>query len=482
MTIPEPMSAIRPDDRASSEHSALRKVLPPVLVIAVYLLIGVVAFWPVYPGISQRLVTNDQDFMQTVWFLNWVPHALAHGLNPFFSNSMLVPTGVNLPSNTSTPLLGLITAPFAPVLSAVARANLLMVLAMPLSAAAAFIVLRKWQLWGPAAALGGLIYGFSPYMVGQSISHLGVVFVPLPPFIALTVASILQNRGSSRRLGVQLGLLVAAQYLVSPEVLAIVVVLTVVALACIAIHNPTSAAKMVHTASSAACIALVVGAVVLAYPVWMTFSGPQHYAGPPRPTGLWHNDLLSFLAPSPQQRVPLGLRSVGTHLVLGTNDTSETDGYIGIPVLIITGIFAWHSRRTPRMQLAVVLALAAALLSLGSHLAIDGRPTDIPLPFVLLDHLPLLNEILPNRISLGMDACLAAVIAFGLDDMHRAPEPKWHRLRSKHSFCRCDFRCAGRHPTSTVARAVHRAGNCCAPCSSDTSHSGRRPGGYHLPV
>jgi hypothetical protein len=435
VTIHEVITALRPADQAASEHSTLRKVLSSVVVIIAYLLIGIVAFWPVYPGISQHLFSNEDDLIQTVWFLNWVPHALAHGLNPFFSNALYVPTGVNLAQNTSTPLLGWITAPFAPVFSPVVRANLLMVLAMPLSATAAFVVLRKWQVWGPAAAVGGLIYGFSPYMVGQSLAHLELLFVPLPPFIALTVASILQNRGSSRRLGVQLGLLVAGQYLISPEMLAIVVVLTVAAVACIAIRNPADVPKMVHTASSATGIALVVGAVLLAYPIWMSFYGPQHFTGPPgSTTNPWHNDLLSFLAPTPQQRVPLGMRSLGTRLILGSYNTAESDGYIGFPVLILSGILAWRSRRSPRTQLAVVLMLGAALLSLGPNLAIDGRLTDIPLPFLLLDHLPLLNAVLPNRISLGMDACLAAVIAFGLDDMRRAPERKWLRVRGSTAF------------------------------------------------
>ena len=98
-------------------------LLPSAVVIVVYLLIGIVAFWPVYPGISRHLFGYAADFTQTVWFLDWVPHALAHGLNPFFSNAIYVPTGVNLAQNTSTPLLGLITAPFAPVFSPVVQSE-----------------------------------------------------------------------------------------------------------------------------------------------------------------------------------------------------------------------------------------------------------------------------------------------------------------------------------------------------------------------
>jgi hypothetical protein len=72
------------------------------------------------------------------------------------------------------------------------------------------------------------------------------------------------------------------------------------------------------------------------------------------------------------------------------------------------------------MQLVIVLFLAAALLSLGPNLAIDGRTTSIPLPFLVLDHLPLINDLLPIRISFEMDGLFAAIIAFGLDDLRRA--------------------------------------------------------------
>ena len=181
-----------------------RRRLPAfsVAVIVGYFLLGVVPFWPVYPGISQRPFGTFPDYTLSVWFSGWVSHALAHGLNPFFSDAIYAPTGVNLAQNTESPLLGLMTAPIAMIASPMVRVNLLMVLAMPISAGATFVVLRKWQVWSPAAALGGLIYGFSPYMVGQSLSHVVLIFLPLPPVIALTVVSILQRRGSPHRLGV----------------------------------------------------------------------------------------------------------------------------------------------------------------------------------------------------------------------------------------------------------------------------------------
>ena len=68
------------------------------------------------------------------------------------------------------------------------------------------------------------------------------------------------------------------------------------------------------------------------------------------------------------------------------------------------------------MQLTVATLLGAAILSLGPHLAVAGHLTRIPMPFIVFSHLPLLDNILPVRMSMEVDACIGVVIAFGLDD------------------------------------------------------------------
>lgn len=409
-----------------------RRPWPSLVVIAVYLLIGIAAYWSMLPNISDQPFGIDPDFTQAMWFMAWVPHAIGHGLNPLFSPAIYVPNGVNLMESLASPLLGLLTAPLALVASPVMRANLLLASAMPVSATAGFIVLRRWRVWGPAAALGGLMYGFSPYMVGQSQEYIALTFLALPPFITLTVASILQNRGSPRRLGVQLGLLVSAQFLISSEVLATVVVLAVVAVVYVAIHDRAEVLERARTAARPVGIALVLAAVLLAYPLWMMLAGPQHFTGPAWAiANPYHNDLLSFVVPGPLQSVSLGMPALGARLDAVIGPTAG--GYVGIPLLALAGIFAWRSRRNLRTQLAAILMLCALVLSLGPYLAVNGRLTHIPLPFLVLDHIPLFDSILPFRISFATDACLAAVLAFGLDDMRggpgRSPEDGANRWR-----------------------------------------------------
>ncbi len=408
------------------------------VVVATYLVLGLIAYWPVFPGISHRLFGQTDDYVQSAWFIGWVPHAIAHGLNPFFTNAMFVPTGVNLAQNTASPLLGLIGAPLTEAFSPLVSTNVLMVLAMPISATAAFVVLRQWEVWLPGAALGGLVYGFSPYMVGQGISHAFLTFVPLPPFIALTLVSILQRKGPPWRLGLQLGLLVVAQYLISQEVLVDTVIICVVALVCIAVRHPRRIREMADAMVRPLVVAVPLAVALLAYPVWMLVAGPQHETTRANPVvNAYQNDLLNFFVPGPLQHVSLGMRSLGERLMAGPNpvrlgsfaigsNPTEFDGYIGVLVLALVGFLVWRSRRSPRMQLASVLFLASAVLSLGPYLVINAHSTHLKLPFLLLAHIPLVENILPGRLSLEVSACLAAMIAFGLDDLQRSrPRPQW---------------------------------------------------------
>ncbi len=90
-----------------------------------------------------------------------------------------------------------------------------------------------------------------------------------------------------------------------------------------------------------------------------------------------------------------------------------------MPILLIAGLLAFRSRRNPRMQLSVLLVYAAGLISLGPYLSVDGRLSRVPLPDLVLSNIPLLNNLLPVRVSFEVDAFIAAVVAFGLDDVHR---------------------------------------------------------------
>ncbi len=416
--------------RAAS--SGAHRSVAGALVVSVYCLIGLIAHWPLLPADPSRVYLSCDcgDMSQTIWFLAWTPHAILTGHNPFFTTAMNYPVGVNLAQNTLMPLLGVLAAPVTATLGPVASANLWMVLAMPLSATSAYLVLRHWRLEVPAAALGGLLFGFSPYLVGQGIGHLDLAFVPLVPLIVLVLVDLARVPAHPLRLGTVLALLIVAQFFVSPEVLVTALILCAVGVLASGVRQAVRdrAALVRHAVPMALGLgvaALIVG-VLLAYPAWFELAGPHHFVGSAQgPHNAYRADLVDFVVPSPHQWLaPGGLRAWGDRL---TRRVGVEDGaYLGAPVLVLAAWVAWRSRAAARTQLAVVVGLAAAVLSLGPHLVVDGRATGIPLPFLLVARLPGLASILPIRISFETDAALAALLAFGVDD-------QWRRVRARGS-------------------------------------------------
>ena len=414
------------DDGATPSASGSRRrlrALAVTTVTLVYVAIGLAAFWPVLPGSTTRLFGQGPDSVLGAWSVSWVAHAVVHGQNPFFTRDILAPSGVNLAQNNIMPLLGVLTLPLTLTAGPVASVNLLMVLAMPASAAAAFAVFLRLRVWLPAAAVGGLIYGFSPYMVGHGLGHVMLVFAVVPPLIALALISILGSQRRSLRRGVVLGLLVTAQFFVEPEVLATVGIAVGVALAWSFICWRAWYRGRVGVIAWTLGVAALVAGILLAYPVWMMVAGPQHYVGPaqgiPNP---YFNHLLSFVVPGILQKQTFGMGALGA--ALSAPDAAELGGYIGIPVLVVAAVFGFCLRRTRRMQLALVVMVAMGLLSLGPHLAVGTNVSSVPLPAWVMTKLPLLDNILPSRLSFEVDACLAAVVAFGLDDV-RSGRVSW---------------------------------------------------------
>src|SRR5437588_2246603 len=113
-------------------------------VVASYLLLACLVYWPIPPLSSHQIVhCACADPVQEVWYLRWTAWAIAHGHNPFFSYYMNAPHGVNLAINTSFPLLGILAAPLTQLIGPIATYNLLLRLALGLSAAAMYWLLRR---------------------------------------------------------------------------------------------------------------------------------------------------------------------------------------------------------------------------------------------------------------------------------------------------------------------------------------------------
>src|SRR6516225_9698608 len=204
-----------------------RRWLVPAGVTLVYAGIAIAAYLPTLPlDGSHTQICTCGDTAQQVWFLGWVPFALFHEHSLFYTNWILYPAGVNLTDNTAMTLLGILAAPVTVLAGPIAAYNLVLRAGFMLSALAMFVVVRRLVRWWPAAFAAGLLYGFSPFVVGQGLSHEFLVFAPIPP---LVFGILIDVFGRRRRPAWRAGLLCAAQFFIAAETFTMMVLFLVLA-------------------------------------------------------------------------------------------------------------------------------------------------------------------------------------------------------------------------------------------------------------
>ena len=404
-------------EREDIAQSSSRRTI--VLAGTTYAILALLVYWPILPWDNSRLpLCACGDAIQGVWFLHWTPFALLHGHNPFLTNYFDYPGGVNLAQNTSMPLLGILSAPIRWLFGPVAALNAMLWLAFPASATACFFALRRWVLWSPAAFIGGLLYGFSPYMIGQGIGHLNLLFVPGPPLILLTLDElVVRRRWRPRTSGIVLGLVAGAQFLISPEVFAGTAVLAAIGLMVLMIANPHQIGTHAKRVAIGLSWALLVCGALIAYPVYLELTGPDRFVGSAHGTYPFPADLLSPIIPDANQLVaPRAWAQIGDRFIMG--DYFENGGYLGAPFLLFLTIVVVQLRRRKIILFSGIMAAIAGILSLGPRLTIDGHTTALLLPMAVLDHLPLVVSFIDARFALYVVLFAAVILAVWIDRFH----------------------------------------------------------------
>jgi hypothetical protein len=370
--------------------------------------------WSTHPTTVTSCACGDASLF--IWFLEWPAYAIAHGHNPFYSAALFHPAGIDLLSNTSVLAVGVVLAPVTWLFGPVATMNVASTLGPALSALAMFWLLRRFVSWTPAAFVGGLVFGFSPFVfVNVAGGHLMTTFLAAVPLMVACLDELLiRQTKSPTKTGVALGLLIVLQFFLSTEVLVIAVICGAAGIALVVLHaavfDPSSIAARAPKALRGLAVAAAISIVLLAYPLWFALDGPAHLSGLVWPT----------LPPGTGGVAVGNLWHAGSQAAL-RNLMQIVGGYEGPPLppaeflgagvlaVIAVGILLW--RRDRRLWFFCGLGLFATALSLGvnSHYWV---------PWNVLADVPLVRSIIPSRFFLVTTACAAAAVAVVVDRTH----------------------------------------------------------------
>ena len=384
---------------------------------AVYYLLAALAvtLWLWRDPASRTVAGNPYDADQLAWFFRYDATAIAHGHLPaLITTAMNAPQGVSVMWNTFMLLPGALLTPVTLLLGPQTALTVFMTAGFAGSALAMFYVLRRWEVSGPAATLGGAVYGFSPAVLHSAIGHYDLQFAVLPPLMIHVGLRLATGRVGAVRGGLWLGLLVTAQLFITEEILAVTAIAAFLLIAVLAASRPRAVPAAVKRVAAALAVAAGVTAVIAGYPLWVQFFGPLRQHGSPFMLDYFKNDLSSFVVPSSYQLFHTAGSAAAAARYQGL--LPEYLGYLGWPlliVLVLAAVACW--RRLPARAAAVACAVLG-VFSLGGTLLFGGHHHPaIKLPWYWLQGLPLLESALPDRFCLVADGAAAALLAFAVD-------------------------------------------------------------------
>ncbi len=389
----------------------LRRHLVDLAVVAGYLLAALYLMGHLLTDPVHRILRdnpNDQAFFEFV--LAHGARLLTDGGNPFFTRQMNMPAGVNLMANTSLLGLSLPLAPVTLIFGAATAFAVLSVLVLAATATSWYVLLRRHLVRHRlAAVIGGWFCAFAPGVVAQSNGHPNLVAQFLVPWIVWRAIRLREPTHRVRN-AVALAALVVWQFFINEEVLFLTGVACAILAAAYVLFHRRAVRALVRPLATGLALAGGMVVVVLAYPMWFQFFGPQRYRGLPPLIQVFSIDLWSFPAYASES-----LTGNANTAYLFAPNPAEQNAFFGWGLLIVAGLAVLTLRR---YWLAVGLGLAAgafAVLSLGAHVVIRNHHTGIPAPWLLVSKLPLFDTVVAPRLALAVVPLLGVLLAISVD-------------------------------------------------------------------
>ncbi|NUR72210.1 MAG: hypothetical protein HOU81_15460 [Hamadaea sp.] len=415
-----------PDVRADAPPSPPHRRLPIVDLVAVVLFVAAgiwltAALWRVPAGATIIANEDDQAFFE--WMLAHAAHALTHGESPLFAGEMNTPAGVNLMANTS--ILGF-ALPLAPVTLLGGPAltfTLITTLALIGTPLAWYFVLSRHLVRNRWAALAAAAFcGYAPGLAAQAQGHPNLVAQMLVPVIFWCVVRI---HHSPVRRGLILGLLVAYQFFINEEVLFLLAQALAIAVLVTLAGTPRRLLRHWRGYLGGLALAGAVAGVLLAYPMYVQFTGPQSYHGVPKIVGSSFGlDVLSYVSfpPTTAFGTNPGAEQLATNPV-------EANSFFGWPLLVVLALLVLWQVRTLAVRVALAVAAWFTVLSFGAYPEVDGHPLGPAGPWRELIKIPLFDSVVPARMGLAVIPAFGVIIAVSLDRLLSRDRRRWWPVR-----------------------------------------------------
>ena len=388
-------------------------------VFGLFLLLAVIFLLPGSLHPRTALLGVPGDTFQHTWFLWHFARAVIHGRNPLYTDLIFYPDRVNLAWSTTDPLASLMALPVSLVAGPIAAYNLSLILQLALAGFFGYLLCLRICRNFAAAIIGGVCFGFSPWLMGEALGHLSLATAfPIPLYFLALDTLLRRGTGNVKtqwRDGISLGLALFLTALAHYNYTVFCALLTLVVI-CVDLALEGSAA-LARQIWKPLAIAAATFALLFAPFFVMLWANPT---ARPRSRSFdlieGHSaDALGWFVPGWShllfgrfaQHWNLGLFSAGY----------EGTVYLGPIIIVLAAIGLWAGRRTNKLWTIrlLVTALVFWILSLGPHIRVAGKQTRVSGPGYLFYESPFARFVsAPARFHVIAMLCFAALAAMGI--------------------------------------------------------------------
>ena len=333
--------------------------------------------------------------------------------NPWLTHLIWVPEGINLAWTTSVPAAATAAAAFTERYGSVIPYNVVCLACPALAGWAAFELCRYFSNNYAASILGGYLYGFSPYMLGQTMGHMPYQCVFIVPLIALLVIALANGKASRWFAVPPLAAALAIQFGLAIEIFATMTFFGAIAYALWFAFAPTEVRARLRAAIVPIALSYLIAAGAMWSYLWNLFASRTP------PTALnslkeYSADLLNFIIPT--TTVAIGnfapLSAISSRF---TGNVAENGAYFSPFLILVIALWLRDHLRQPAGRLVLWIFVTIGVAALGPRLHVAGW-IGVAMPWKLIAYLPLIRVALPVRFALYGFLVAAVVVSLWLAD------------------------------------------------------------------
>lgn len=178
----------RMDRVTEAMDSHTKRSRTDLIVVLSYILLTLIATYPVWLSISQTVIGPEEDNQQNCWTVWWYHKALFEDhVSPWRCHLMFYPFGASLGLHDVGPAYAFPGALLAQMVGAIASYNTLILLSFVASAFAAYLLVRDMGFRSASAWTAGVVFAFSPFLTVHAQHHLQLTGIHWFPLLALAL-------------------------------------------------------------------------------------------------------------------------------------------------------------------------------------------------------------------------------------------------------------------------------------------------------